>query len=138
MDDFSYDELEFEHVDEFAVEYESFLVDDEPKYDVFDFNDAHSVDFIPKVASTYDTFAAPLDLKPFPNSIKYALLGHDESLPVIIASDLNQDQEDKLLNLHRENKVVLGWTLGNIKGISPTIVQHRIHLEGGAKPYRDR
>ena len=28
--------------------------------------------------------------------------------------------------------------LGDICGISPTIVQHYIHLEDNAKPYRDR
>jgi len=42
-----------------------------------------------------------------------------------------------LLNLLRDNKEALGWTLGDIKGISPIIVQHRIHLEGRAKPCRD-
>ena len=63
VDDFSYSQSEFEHVDEFAIEYESFLVDDEPKYDVFDFNDACSMDFITKVASACHTSAAPLDLK---------------------------------------------------------------------------
>jgi len=91
VDDFSYDELEFEHVDECAVEYESFLVDDEPVYDVFDFNDACPMDFITKVASACDTSAAPLDLKPLPDSLKYVCSDHHESLPMIIASDLNQD-----------------------------------------------
>ena len=38
----------------------------------------------------------------------------------------------------RKNKEALGWTLGDIHGISPTIVQHRIHLEDNPKPYRDR
>jgi len=108
VDDFSYDELEFEHVDEFAIEYESFLVDDEPKYDVLDFNDVCSKDFINKVASICNISAAPLDLKPLPDSLNYAFLGHDGCLPVIIASDLNQYEEDKLLNLCRENKEVLG------------------------------
>jgi len=37
-----------------------------------------------------------------------------------------------------ENKEALGWTLWDIKGISPSIVQHRIHLEDNAKPYYDR
>ena len=32
----------------------------------------------------------------------------------------------------------MGWTLGDIKGISPSIVQHRIHLEDNAKTYHDR
>jgi len=88
---------------------------------VFDFNTC-SVDFIAKIASAYDTSGVSLDLKSLPNSLKYAFLGPNESLPVIIASDLDQHQEEKLLNLLRENKEALGWTLGDIKGISPTVV----------------
>jgi len=34
-----------------------------------------------------------------------------------------------------ENKEALGWTLGDIKGISSSIVQHRIHLEDNTKPF---
>ena len=62
MDDFSYDELEFKHVAGFAVEYESFLMNDEPRYDVFDFHDACSVDFIVEVAFACNTSTVPLDL----------------------------------------------------------------------------
>ena len=67
MDDFSYDELEFEHVDEFVVKYECLLVDDEPEYDVFDFNDACSMDFITKFSFACDTSAVSLDLKRLPD-----------------------------------------------------------------------
>jgi len=63
MDDFSYDELEFEPVDEFVVKYESFGVDNEPEYDVCDFDDAYSVDFIADVTSAGDTSTTPLNLK---------------------------------------------------------------------------
>ena len=42
-----------------------------------------------------------------------------------------------MISLLRENKEAPGWTLGDIKGISPFIVQHRIHLQDNAKPYRD-
>ena len=45
--------------------------------------------------------------------------------------------EAKLIALLRENKEALGWTLGDIKGISPSIVQYRIHLKDNTKPYRD-
>jgi len=85
-----------------------------------------------------DSPSASLDLKPLPNSLNYSFLKPDNSLPVSIASDLNRDQEEKLIDLLRENKEAIGWTLGDIKGISPSIVQHRIHLEENAKPYRDR
>ena len=51
-------------MDELDVEYESFLMDDELGYDVFDFNEACSVDFIAEVASACDTSTVPLNLKP--------------------------------------------------------------------------
>ena len=51
-------------MDKFAVEYESFLIDDEPEYYVFGFNDTCSMNLIAEVASTCDTFAIALDLNP--------------------------------------------------------------------------
>ena len=77
-------------------------------------------------------------MKPLPDSLKYAFLGPNESLPVTIASDLDRGQEDKLITLLREDKEAVGWTLEDIRGISPSIVQHRIHLEDNTKPSRDR
>ena len=77
-------------------------------------------------------------MKPLLDSLKYAFLGPDESLCVIITSDLDRDQEDKLITLLRENKEAIGWTLGDIKDIIPFIVQHRIYLEDNAKRHRDR
>ena len=50
MSDFSHNELEFKHMDEFTVEYESFFMDNEPEFDVFDF-DTYFVDFIAEIAS---------------------------------------------------------------------------------------
>jgi len=48
---------------------------------------------------------------------------------------VDRDQKDQLITLLRENKEALGWILGDIKGINPFIVQHRIHLEDNARPY---
>jgi len=56
---------------------------------------------------------------------------------MIIASNLDQDQDGKLLELIKENKEALGWTLGDLKATSLIVVQHRIHSENGAKPYSD-
>jgi len=56
---------------------------------------------------------------------------------MIIASNLNKDQQNKLLKVLRKDKEAIRWTLGDINGISPSILQHRIHLEDNAKPYRD-
>lgn len=78
--------------------------------------------------------APKLELKPLPVHLKYAYLGSSETLPVIIASDLGHENEEKLLKVLKEHKTALGWTIADIKGISPTMCMHRIHLEDNVKP----
>jgi len=39
----------------------------------------------------------PLTLKPLPESMKYAFLGNEETLPVIISFTLEHDQEQRLI-----------------------------------------
>jgi len=78
-----------------------------------------------------------LETKHLPDSLKYVFLHPNETFPMIIAFDLIEDQEDKLLKVLREHKEAMWWTLGDIKGSSSSIVQHGTHLEENAKPYRD-
>jgi hypothetical protein len=77
------------------------------------------------------------ELKPLPDSLKYKFLGPAESLPVIIASDLIDAQEEELLGVLREHKEAIGWTIEDIKGINPLLVMHKIHLEENSKPSRE-
>ncbi|CAN6551177.1 unnamed protein product [Malus baccata var. baccata] len=78
-----------------------------------------------------------LELKPLPSHLKYVFLGEDQTLPVIISSSLTAQEEDKLIRVLKEHKSAIGWTLADIKGISPTTYMHRILLEEGAKPSRE-
>jgi hypothetical protein len=73
--------------------------------------------------------ALKLELKPLPKKLKYAFLGANDTLPVIIASDLQKDQEDILLEVLKEHKEAIGWTVTDLKGIDPSICMHRIHLQ---------
>jgi hypothetical protein len=77
------------------------------------------------------------ELKPLPDNLKYKFLGPAESLPVIIASDLIDAQEEELLGILREHKEAIGWTIEDIKGISLSLVMHKIHLEENSKPSRE-
>jgi hypothetical protein len=77
------------------------------------------------------------ELKPLPNNLKYKFLGLAESLPVIIALDLVDAQDEELLDVLREHKEAIGWTIEDIKGISPSLVMHKINLEENAKPSRE-
>ena len=77
------------------------------------------------------------DLKPLPFNLKYSFLGENETFPVIISSKLNAHQEGKLLQTLKNHKNALGWTIADIKGISPLICTHKIYLEENAKPSRE-
>jgi hypothetical protein len=81
--------------------------------------------------------APTLDLKPLSSELKYAYLGQDETLPVVISAHLDATQESKLLNVLIEHKGVIGWTIADIKGIGPSICTHRIHLEEEVRPSRE-
>ncbi|CAN6580919.1 unnamed protein product [Malus baccata var. baccata] len=78
-----------------------------------------------------------LDLKPLPSHLKYIFLGENETLPVIISSSLTAQEEEKLVRVLKEFKSALGWTLADIKGISPTTCMHHIFLKEGAKRTRE-
>ncbi|KAM1774920.1 hypothetical protein ACFX12_044236 [Malus domestica] len=78
-----------------------------------------------------------LELKPLPSHLKYVYLGEDETLPVIISTSLMAQEEGKLVRVLKEYKTAIGWTLADIKGISPTTCMHRILLEEGSKTSRE-
>ncbi|KAI5351500.1 hypothetical protein L3X38_004391 [Prunus dulcis] len=63
--------------------------------------------------------------------------GENETLPVIIASHLGPNDENKLLRVLKEHKTAIGWSIADIKGISPTLCMHKILLEDNAMPKRD-
>ena len=88
----------------------------------------------PEIASNEAT--PSLELKALPEHLKYAYLGGKETLPVIIASHLTEQQEDNLMSILKRDREAIGWTMQDIKGISPAIIQHRIHLTGEATPKR--
>ena len=72
-------------------------------------------------------------LKQLPNHLRYAFLGDNSTLPVIIFASLNQEEEGKLLNVLRKYRGALAWSIYDIKGISPTIYMHKILMEDSCK-----
>ncbi|KAK4380868.1 hypothetical protein Sango_3023800 [Sesamum angolense] len=50
---------------------------------------------------------------------------------------LSKEHEEKLVTLLREHRSAIGWTLADIKGISPAMCMHRIYLEDNTKPSRE-
>ncbi|XP_038889247.1 uncharacterized protein LOC120079141 [Benincasa hispida] len=88
-------------------------------WDVYDDNEDDSKDLIPlgELATLSMIEQAPkFELKELPDHLKYAYLGEAETL--------------------LKYKLAIGWTLADIKSISPAICLHWISLEDGAKPRR--
>ncbi|KAM2102022.1 hypothetical protein ACFX1T_000343 [Malus domestica] len=90
-----------------------------------------------KMVATLELNPRHIERKPLPSHLKYVFLGEQETLSVIISSSLTAQEEDKLVRVLREYRTAIGWTLADIKGISPTTCMHRILLEEGAKPSRE-
>ncbi|XP_052621494.1 uncharacterized protein LOC128127143 [Lactuca sativa] len=63
--------------------------------------------------------APKLELKCLPDHLKYAYLGEDKTLPIIISDKLSIEEEDKLVTLLKKYKKAIGWTIVDIKGCMP-------------------
>ena len=77
------------------------------------------------------------DLKPLPDTPKYAYLDEKQIYHVIISAKLSEQEEEKLLKTLKKNGAAIGYILDDLKGISPTLCQHKINLEKDAKPVTD-
>ncbi|GAV61073.1 hypothetical protein CFOL_v3_04601 [Cephalotus follicularis] len=65
-----------------------------------------------------------LELKELPSSLKYSFLCENQTLPVVLSSDLTLSQEKEVIHLLKENKEALGWTMADIK--CHTLIFHYI------------
>ncbi|CAM8890380.1 unnamed protein product [Rhodiola kirilowii] len=103
-----------------------------PGYEVNEVKLFKSNTFLPTVIQ-----APKIELKPLPGHLKYTFLGDNNTLPVIIKSGLEAGQERSLIKVLRHHKLAIGWTLADLRGVSPAVCMHRILLEDGAKPSRE-
>ncbi|MDV3194107.1 MAG: hypothetical protein Q8835_03660, partial [Sweet potato little leaf phytoplasma] len=53
-------------------------------------------------------------------------------MPIIFASDLMSEDDEVLIKLLQQYRKVIGWTLADIQGISPSFYMHKITLEEGS------
>ena len=52
-------------------------------------------------------------------------------------ANLSEQEEERLLKTLKKHRAAIGYTLDDLKGISPTLCQHKIKLEEDAKPVID-
>jgi hypothetical protein len=78
-----------------------------------------------------------VDLKPLPKRLKYKFLGPDKTCPVIVSDELSPEENEKLLNLLKKHRKVIGYSINDLKGLSPAFCTHRIPMEDQCKPVVD-
>ncbi|KAA3473743.1 Retrovirus-related Pol polyprotein from transposon 297 family [Gossypium australe] len=73
-----------------------------------------------------------LELEVLPSHLKYVYLGDCSTLPTVISTELTKNQEEQLITILKKFKKAIGWTIVDIRGISP-FCMHKIILEEGER-----
>ncbi|GJS50848.1 hypothetical protein Tco_0624210 [Tanacetum coccineum] len=75
-----------------------------------------------------------LELKPIPDHLKYAFLEESSFLPVIVSSQLSEQNKNKLVSVLKRHKQAFAWKTTDIPGICPSFYKHKIQLLKNKKP----
>ena len=87
------------------------------------------------VSTLKEENAPQVELKTLPSSLRYVFLGPNSTYPIIVNAELNDEQVDKLLRRIRPHRKIIGYTIDDLKGISPSLCMHRIHMGESSKPF---
>ncbi|CAM8895153.1 unnamed protein product [Rhodiola kirilowii] len=79
-----------------------------------------------------------IELKALPTSIRYEFLGPNSTFPIIVNASLNELETSRLLHVLRKRRAAIGYSIDDLKGISPDVCMHRILLDDDARPTRER
>ncbi|XP_050225511.1 uncharacterized protein LOC126674989 [Mercurialis annua] len=109
---------------------DAYTEDDEPKPENLSKNDG--------VTPPSSELPPIVEMKPLPAHLRYTFVGENETLPIIISNKLSTEQEKRVVQVVKGHVLAMGWQISDIRGISPQVVMHKIHLEDEAKPCTQR
>ncbi|GJW54713.1 hypothetical protein Tco_0098798 [Tanacetum coccineum] len=75
-----------------------------------------------------------LELKELPEHIEYSFLQENNELLVAISSALSSVEKTRLLEVLRNHKGAIAWSILDIKGIDSSFITHKILMEDDFKP----
>jgi hypothetical protein len=79
----------------------------------------------------------PIELKPLPPGLIYTFLDNDPDSPVIISAKLTKEQTLRLMAVLERHHSAFGYSLQDLKGISPILCTHRILTDPNIPPSRE-
>ncbi|GJV89791.1 reverse transcriptase domain-containing protein [Tanacetum coccineum] len=101
---------------------------EEPPFEKITFNTDY------KIKTSLEEPPTDLELKPLPDNLEYAFLEEPSFLPVIISSQLSEENKNKLISILKKHKQAFAWKTTNIPGICPSFCKHKIQLLEDKKP----
>jgi hypothetical protein len=75
-----------------------------------------------------------VDLKPLPKGLKYEFLGPYKTYPVIVSDELSPEKNEKFLILLKKHRKVIGYSINDLKGLSPAFCTQRLPMEDQCNP----
>ncbi|GKA61694.1 reverse transcriptase domain-containing protein [Tanacetum coccineum] len=126
-------EKHFTEFDEFMAmtadensEFESDI--EEPPFKKITFNTDY------KYKTSLEEPPTDLELKPLPDNFEYVFLEEPSFLPVILSSQLSEENKNKLVSVLKRHKQAFAWKTKDIPGICPSFCKHKIQLPEDKKP----
>ncbi|GJY88118.1 reverse transcriptase domain-containing protein [Tanacetum coccineum] len=101
---------------------------EEPPFEKITFNTDY------KIKTSLEEPSTDLELKPLPDNLEYAFLEEPSFLPVIISSQLSEQNKNKLVSVLKRHKQAFAWKTTDIPGIYPSFCKHKIQLFEDKKP----
>jgi hypothetical protein len=78
-----------------------------------------------------------IELEPLPSGLRYAFLNNNQDSPIIISNRLSQEEFLHLITVLEKHRSVFGYSLQDLKGISPVLCTHRIPTVLDCTPSRE-
>ncbi|GJZ00808.1 reverse transcriptase domain-containing protein [Tanacetum coccineum] len=100
----------------------------EPPFEKITFNTDY------KIKTSLEEPPMDLELKPLPDNLEYAFLEESSFLPVIISSQLSEENKNKLISVLKRHKQAFAWKITDIPGICPSFCKHKIQILKDKKP----
>ncbi|GJU36570.1 hypothetical protein Tco_1184924 [Tanacetum coccineum] len=101
---------------------------EEPPFEKITFNTNY------KIKTSHEEPLTDLELKPLPDNLEYAFLEEPFFLPVIISSQLSEENKNKLISVLKRQKQAFAWKTTDIPEICPSFCKHKIQLLEDKKP----
>jgi hypothetical protein len=67
-----------------------------------------------------------IELKSLPSELKYDFLNNDQDSPIITSDKLSQEESLCLITMLEKHRAAFGYSLHDLKRISPVLCIHRI------------